>query len=292
MTRTLVSWALRLAALLACAALILSGWSNRKAHDASEIALLSDRLFEFGAIDYVHGRYDGANKALFDCVAQGKTLSEAQSKAYRRTYQAQLLHDQAHFVRLDKNLQLRRDQGMTLPNNAGGHGIAGQHDHHDASASDNLQDIARALNGLQTAGFVARTFAANGIYKDLVDLMVHMAPAVHTVGLMTGDPLPDIAHTRLRESYQRFYRQMKKAQSVPLNSQDYWMAIEEGLAAYGDMVALIETEVWQWNGPLSHAISGRWLSLQTIAPPLSEDSPSAQARRGKSSPTCDVALAQ
>ena len=100
--------------LLGALALVLmlngwSGWINRAPHDDAQIALLTDRLFTFGAIGFVHDAYDGPDAALFDCVANGHALTAEQSDQYRHAYQNFLLSRQSLFVRLDADLVLRKD---------------------------------------------------------------------------------------------------------------------------------------------------------------------------------------
>ena len=82
----------------------LSFTHNKTPHSAAEITLLSDRLMEFGAVDFVHGSYTGKEHALFECVRKGQPLSAAQSIRYRTAYQQVLLDKQGLFTRLDECL--------------------------------------------------------------------------------------------------------------------------------------------------------------------------------------------
>lgn len=263
---------------------VMSYNANKAPHTAVEVARLSDRLLEFGAVDFVHASYDGAEIALFECVAAGQPLSPDQSIRYRKSYQAALLEKQGLFARLDQNIELRQDEGMQSPNNAGGTGIKGLHDHHDGSASNNIANIAGNLQRLETAGPLRRAVLANDIYKDLTDLMVHLAPAVHSVGLVPLDPLPAQTHP----DYSAFYKAMKQAQTAPVNSAPYWAALDAAKVAYGALLEDVQHKVRAANSPLLHAVSGRWLALQTVAPRLSETSPSAEKRKkgGTHGPPC------
>ena len=270
---------------LASCLLVLGGFSasffaNRAPHNPENIAMLSDRLFEFGAVDFIHSGYDGESKALFDCVASGKELSDKQSMKYRKLYQQILLEKQGLFARLDANIALRRDEGLERTNNAGGMGIAGLHDHHDASAANNAKDIETGLLSLQSTWPLKRAIIANDIYKDLTDLMVHMAPAAHSVGLLEHDRMP----MGLGQDFTAFYVGLKRAQAALINSPEYWAGVEAALVAYRALIAKTQSEVRQHNGSVLHALSGKWLALQTIAPRLNANSPSAKNRQDARAP--------
>ena len=258
--------------------------ANRVPHTVSEIEMLTDRLFEFGAVDFVHGAYDGPEAALFDCVAKGQILSQAQSIRYRLSYQALLLDKQTLFTALDQNIELRRDEGMMRANNADGTGIAGLHDHHDVSAANNVVNISENLAMFDAAWPLKRARLANDIYKDLTDLMVHLAPAVHSVGLLPLDPVPEQSPT----NYRAFYEAMKRAQAAPVNTAQYWRAIDVAKAEYSEMLVDVQGQLRAENGAFLHLLSGRWLALQTVAPRLSVDSPSAEVRKkgGTHGPPC------
>lgn len=261
------------------------GWSymaNRSAHSPAEIEMLTDRLFEFGSVSFVHNGYTGPHVDLFDCVRAGNTLTKAQSALYRSLYQGVLYDRQALFSRLDQDLQLRENEGMTKPNNTGGYGILGMHDHHDASATRNAASLWQALEDLAQAGLPERVVMANDIYKDLTDLMVHMAPAVHSVGLIPFDEVPE----GVPASYTAFYSAMKAAQVAPINGPLYWTAIDAAQNAYAEMVLDVQRDVRRWNGAAAHMLSGRWLALQTIAPRLSYESPASASRRTNAATTC------
>lgn len=61
-------------------------------------------------------------------------------------------------------------------------------DQHDLSALSNLVDMDAALAALEGAGPMRRLVLACGIYKNLVDLMVHLAPAVHAREVVRSEP--------------------------------------------------------------------------------------------------------
>lgn len=265
----------------------LSFWVNRIPRSEAQIATLADRLFEFGAIDFVHGAYDGPKSALFACVGRGGHLTPQQSVDYRTAYQGYLFDRQALFVRLDADLQLRQDFEMADENNVGGHGISGLHDQHDLSAMANIADIADQLARLDVSkNPITRAWLANGIYKDLTDLMVHLAPAIHSVGLLPSEAIPETVPDAIAAPFSGFYAAMKEAQAVGVNSPAYWAAVDRALGHYAKLVQVVQDRVRARNGAVSHALSGQWLSIQTIAPNLGKNSPISGNRRAYSPLSC------
>jgi len=253
----------------------LSFMANRTPHTGDEIVVLTDRLFEFGAVSFVHGTVQG--DPLFACVARGDVLSPEQSDTYRQAYQAALLDRQALFVRLDADLRLETDYCMDLGNNVGRRGIGGRHDQHDLSAQANLRDLVANLAGIETALTLKRALLANDILKDLTDLMVHMAPAIHSVGTPGEADLSGLPKT-VATPYAAFYDGAKRAQFAAVNSPTYWQGVAQMQAGYAQIVQWVEAQLGLHNGPALHALSGRWLSLQTVAPRLSGTNPSAAHR--------------
>lgn len=269
-------WSIRIVAtcsVCAAVAFCASYMANNSPHSHERVAALSAQLFEFGAVGFVHDANPYPEKSgatqLFACVRSGRTLTPAQSIKYRRAYQTYLATRQTLFRRLDANLQIRIDSQLDTPNNIGKIGLPGRHDHHDLSMLDNLQNIADALKTIETIGPIARIITANDLYKDLTDLMVHMAPAVHSVGLFWSPPLPQNLPDDLAVEAAKFITAMKAAQHSDINSPAYWQNIDRALHAYGALVEGIQTRMRRINGPALHAISGQWLSVQTIAPLLS-----------------------
>jgi len=253
--------------------------SNRAPLSAGTVAVFSDRLFEFSATEFVHSGYakddSRSGQTLFECVIEGRVLTHEQSTAYRTLVQGWLLEKQGLFERLDADIALRTDEGMNVANNVGGMGIPGTHDHHDASAAHNAHDIQSNLARLAEVGPLRRVHLANDIYKDVTDIMVHLAPAIHSVGLLKEDAVSAIDD----EVFVQLYRAMKQAQAANINSEQYWRAIDDAMIAYQSYVLKVQADVRAQNGAVLHALSGQWLSLQTIAPRLSEDSPGSIRRR-------------
>jgi hypothetical protein len=93
----------------------------------------------------------------------------------------QLILRDKHFElsKLDRQLTVLTDYGADEKNNVGTFGIEGSHDHHDASAGANLAalraDLARLQQASGVTGSFTRVRAAIDAYKDLDDILMHMA---------------------------------------------------------------------------------------------------------------------
>ncbi len=269
-------------AIVFCASFVV----NRNPIPAQDIRVAVDKLFHFSTIGFVHPRMDGAHADLFACVAAGKRLNDAQSIRYRRAYQAFLLSQQKLFSRLDEDLQIRQDHQMQEPNNIGELGIAGKHDHHDSSAVANFVDLVGASDELRQSSAMHRAWLANGMYKDVLDFMVHMGPAVHSVGLIEDDPVPE-TDSPFGAPFKRYYQAMKRAQNAAINSSEYYGAIEDALTAYASLVGAVQEKVDTHNGMVLTALSGRFLSLQTIAPRL-KHAPAFDSTLGNKGDICSA----
>ncbi|MES1265148.1 MAG: hypothetical protein ABUU24_05780, partial [Variovorax sp.] len=142
---------------------------------ASEISDRVDRLNEEAGILTPHHKLGKktreAHLALFEKVEQGKPLSPEESAEYRVLYQSILNEKQHELSLLDNELTVLTNYKPEEHNNVGTLGIAGKHDHHDASAAANLaalrQDLARLESASGVTGSYTRVRAALSAYKDL-----------------------------------------------------------------------------------------------------------------------------
>jgi hypothetical protein len=155
---------------------------------ASEISERVDLLNEKAGILTPHMKLGKktrkANLALFEKVESGQQLTADESAAYRVLYQSILKDKQRMLAMLDDQLTVLTDFMPGEANNVGTHGIEGSHDHHDASAGANLAALRFDLEQLESASGVFASFtrvgAAIGAYKDLDDVILHMATAPQT----------------------------------------------------------------------------------------------------------------
>lgn len=255
--------------------------SSPKDHTRIDIEIYAKELFEFGSVEYVHSlespRKDGL-AAVFDQVANGQPLSATLSSQYRNVYAAILQDNATRFSVVDQDLQMAVDFGMDTQNNCGQFGITGEHDLHDMSAKNNYADIQKNLNRLRSgAGFFNRIYLINDINKDLVDLMVHMAPAVHSVGVR------DVTFSFDGEStFDRMQAAFKTAQFSDVNSRAYWIAVDSALILYADIVEDTQDMISAHSSSMERRIAGRWLAIQTIAPRLEKTDQAFETRRNSS----------
>jgi hypothetical protein len=247
------------------------------ARTPSEISGLTDMLNEASSVIVPHKtlgkkiRFE--NLALFEAVEKGEELSEADSVKYRKLYQQIILNNQTFFWSYDHQVTPMPDIGMEINNNAGGKGIAGNHDHHDVSARENLDLLKENLATLETAsGFTAslvRIFATAKAHKNLTDLMLHFGTVPQTVSVpylatevAAGDTLGTNFETMLRE--------YKTAQFAPVNSPPYVNALHAALGAYDKMILEVQDRVRVKLGPVERTLAGQWLSWQSLTPPTAK----------------------
>ena len=243
--------------------------TNPRPHRAAAITAYAHQLFEFGAVRYVHAlRSDRItmHQDLFDRVAAGAALSAQDSCTYRTAYWMVLQDNARRFQFVDDDLHMATDYGMDHSNNCAGLGIAGAHDLHDISARQNFDELVAHLDALEAgAGWMRSVFLINEINKNLIDLTVHFAPATHAIGVQ--DPA-FLAQGRLATPYNNMQAAFKNAQFAPVNSPAYWTAVDDALAAYATIVMAAQDVTTASSSGLQRRLSGRWLSLQTVAPRL------------------------
>jgi len=271
---------------------IMIASTNPNAHARADIDAYAEQLFAFGAVRYVHGLdsdHIRENQRLFDQVESGAVLDPEQSCAYRGAYE-QVLYDYArHFQAADDDLQMKSFYGTTFANNCGGYGVAGHHDLHDISAKANFEELTSHLAGLQNGlGWTDAVLAINEINKNLIDLSVHMAPATHTIGVR--DPA-FMANGMLSADFNTMQTAFKTAQFEPVNSPEYWTAIDAALKSHADIIFAAQDIINRNSTPLQRRIAGRFLSLQTVAPRL-DPADCVRPRPNQIAPACANALGE
>jgi hypothetical protein len=237
---------------------------------SDEMAQRVAALWRYGAVDVPAqmAKTDDPAAALMAKVAAGQVLDAAQSATYRRAIQSVLAEHQTLFALLDNNLCLVQDAGADEANNVGGTGIAGLHDLHAASAASNFDELQADLAELASAGALRRIYLANEAYKDLTDLMVHLAPATHSVVVGEAPALPAEAEPELAQNFETFRSAMRMASFAPVNSPDYLAAVARAQLAYAALALMVQDRVTTRLSPLEQKIAGRWLALQGVQPRL------------------------
>ncbi|MCA0423456.1 MAG: hypothetical protein LCH61_09050 [Proteobacteria bacterium] len=215
-----------------------------------------------------------ANGALLARVEAGEPLDAADSAAYRRVFQNVLFQSQKFLSRFDAELTVLDNHAAHAPNNVAAEGITGHHDHHDVSARLNFAAMIENLRQLSGADSTfARIRLANVVQKDLVDLISHLGVAPHTVSVAYVPPAEPWSDPALGAIFEAMLVAFKAAQFEPIHSPAYWAAIDRALDLYADLIFAVQGRVQAATSPLERRISGRFLSPQTLAPPVDLDRP-------------------
>jgi hypothetical protein len=101
-----------------------------------------------------------------------------------------------------------------------------------------------------------------------VDLISHIGVMPHTVSVReatTTQALPDQA---LGPEFEAMLQGFKTAQFSDVNSPGYWRAVDQGLAHYVTLIQTVQSRIWAKTTPLERRIAGRFLAIQTGAPPV------------------------
>jgi hypothetical protein len=214
------------------------------------------------------------NLALIEKVEQGTELSAAESTTYRALFQTTLQESQKFLSWFDAELSILPDQSMEISNNVNTMGIAGRHDHHDISARKNFAALLKTLADLNKAdGSFARIKLANAAQKDLVDLISHMGVAPNTISVPYVPPENPWPNPELGEHFEAMMMAFKKAQFAAVNSAPYWQAVDEALSHYAALILAVQKQVQVHTSVWQRRIAGRFLAIQTLAPPVSIDRP-------------------
>ena len=273
--RTLLKRAAQIGALGLLGLAVYKTPYDPPARTPQEISDLTDILNEAASVIAPHKslgkkiRFE--HLPLFEKVEKGTELTEQESAEYRKLYQQIVLNNQLFFWSYDHQVTVMPDVGMQMANNVGGQGIAGKHDHHDASARNNLALLKGNLARIDTSSGAmaspARIYAAIRAYKNLTDLMLHFGtvPQTVSVGYMPEEVSPEDS---LAVNFESMLREYKTAQFAPVNSPAYWNAVHAALGAYDRMIIEVQDHIRSKLGPLERTLAGRWLAWQSLTPPM------------------------
>jgi hypothetical protein len=238
----------------------------------AELRRVIDEANQSVAIEVAHGLDGGKARrtqaALFDKVERGEELDERDSAAYRVAYQGVLEEARPRLASFDHDLTPATDVEMERPNNVGGSGIAGIHDHHDFSTRANLADLGRELAEVTRSGASGAAKIRNAIlaYKDLADVIGHLGTVPHT---KSTPYLPPMAGSSTGSSWveqdgEALLAAFKKAQFAPVGSPAYWTSLFAALDRYDDLILRVQAEVNGHLGPLGRKLVGRFGSWQSL----------------------------
>ncbi len=271
--RTLRRILLWIVAALVLAFLVLLFPFNPPKFTAAEISSRVDLLNEKAGIDTPHhslGKEIRAeNLALFEKVERGQPLSPEESAQYRVLYQTILKQKQRMLALLDDQLTVLTDYRPDEANNVGTRGIDGAHDHHDASSGANLtalvSDLERMENASGFAASVTRVRAALAAWKDLDDIILHMATAPQTKSVPRQ---PEAPRDGLHSDYESMMFHFKRAQFEPVNSPAYAANVHQALDHYVAIVMEVQDRIHGRLGPVELSLSGGWGSYRSLPPSL------------------------
>jgi hypothetical protein len=269
-TRRVLGWGaavLLLLLFLACLPFNPRKWT------AAEIGARVDLLNEKAAIDTPHHdlgkKIREQNLALFEKVESGQQLTDGESADYRVLYQSILRGKQSEFKKIDHELVVMTNFMPQANNNVGTQGIEGSHDHHDASAAANLVALREDLRRLEQAdgvtGTLTRVRAAIAAWKDLDDVILHMATAPQTKSVPRA---PEGASDELQAQFEPMMAHYKRAQFEPVNSAAYAAEVHAALDSYDALVVLVQDRIHAHLGPMELSMAGRWGSWRSLAPSL------------------------
>jgi hypothetical protein len=229
-----------------------------------------------------------AHLALFEKVERGGQLTPDESAEYRVLYQLILQRKQRELSKLDGQLTVLTDYEPGEKNNVGTLGIEGSHDHHDASAAANLAELRGELARLEkTSGVTApftRVRAAVTAYKDLDDILFHMAIAPQTKSVPR---VPQAPADELQAQFEPMMEHFKRAQFELVNSPAYLAEVRQALDRFDALVVLVQDRVYATLGPVERSLCGQWGSWRSLTPPTRGVSASRIPRAIPGSPARD-----
>jgi hypothetical protein len=253
--------------------------TNPDPWSAQEIEKLTIGLNEAAAIGVPHDflmqkQLRSTHLALLEKVEVGVTLSKEESLQYRHVFQQTLQDSQGFLAAFDRQLTVLSNHAMQDANNVDTHGVAGHHDHHDVSARANFAGLLDSLDQLDQAYTpFGRIIAANRAQKDLVDLISHLGVAPHTVSIGYGAPEIVWRNGILGGQFEEMLKAFKAAQFEPVNSARYWRDVDLALAHYNDLILSVQKHIISRTTSWERRIFGRFLSMQTLAPPVDLNRP-------------------
>ncbi len=273
MVKRIAKWTALLLIVVVTVGLAFVLSQESEPHNADDIRRYSGLLNEIAAVDVPHNDFLSDEQrqnhtVVLDKVEDGLELSPEESSEYRQLIQSVLFDYQSRLVWLDRNLTVLSDVGMDRLNNIGGSGISGHHDHHDASARRNFADLSLALDRTEAANSwpTSRILSANRAYKNLTDIVLHLAVGVHTVSVEHQPPEDQPDPGSMASDFETLLKAFKSAQFEPVNSPAYVADINQALDAYGRLVMTTQTRINVALSPLERRLAGRWLAIHTIAP--------------------------
>lgn len=229
-------------------------------YERAEADGMMKELYEGVQIDVPHRKLDGGktragNAELFAKVEKGEPLTDEESARYRGLYQQILAGAQTRKEWYDREVRGTADD--------------------EASVRANLHEIGEVLERLRGLGAVAapyeRTKYAIFAYKDLFDVMAHLATSPNTRGGAYAAPQAK-PPTDVEERGEVFLKDIQAAQLERVNSPGYWAAIDRALLAFVDLVVEVQARVDPRLGWFERRMAGPFGGWQSLTPLLAQRS--------------------
>lgn len=227
-------------------------------------------------LDIDKGQLRATHLPLFEKVETGQLLTPEEGKQYRQLYQQLLLENQKFFSHFDSQLAAINNLGMDQQNNIGGLGVEGHHDHHDQSARNNFDQIESSFALLKSHSAaaasskfsVSRVKSAIFVYKNMNDILFHLATVPHTKSIHYHPLAGDLSTEQ--QLFESMLLHFKAAQFLDVNSDQYKTEIASALDQYRNLVLISEAIVHQNLSPVELKLVGNWGGLQSLTPRVSD----------------------
>ena len=113
-------------------------------------------------------------------------------------------------------------------------------------------------------GSFTRVRAAIDAYKDLDDILMHMAIAPQTKSVPR---VPEAPVDDLQAQFEPMMEHFKRAQFELVNSPAYLSEVRQALDRFDAMVVLVQDRVYAKLGPVERSLCGQWGSWRSMTPP-------------------------
>ena len=216
-----------------------------------------DLLNENSAVTAPHmklGRRRGRQISLFSRKWSAGSRSRAEESAtYRVLYQSILKDKQSELKLLDHQLTVVTNFRLEEKNNVGTFGIEGSHDHHDASAAENLSALRRRSRAAGAGEWSDRILRARACrYQRLQESHRHHCCTWGRRRRPSPCPMsPRRRRMNFKQQFEAMMVHYKRAQFEPVNSPAYVTEVHLALDSYDALVAMCRTAstvIWgRWN---------------------------------------------
>lgn len=242
----------------------------------NEIQHKAVRIYERAAIVVPHHELApdtirDNNIEAFQSVEYGDSLTWEMSKSYRLAYQTKLQLNQGKLGFFDGEFSVVEDVGMATDNNMNGKGIIGYHDHHDISVRENLKEILKNLEYIESedVGFFRKIKSITFSYKDASDILQHLATVPQTKSIKYNPPKQ--INSKTEELVEATMKSFKEAQFTVVNSQFYYKKLNLALTQYSSFILHLQEIIFNNTTPFQRSIAGSWNSWKSFGTEIDQE---------------------